>query len=66
MINTETLEKLHRESRATKTKPLMQTAAFKKIESTLGDLIPPVVIIAGVGNFVFRHRRTSARSIQGD
>jgi nitrate/nitrite transport system permease protein len=45
MINTETLEKLHRESRATKTKPLMQTAAFKKIESTLGDLIPPVVII---------------------
>lgn len=45
MINTETLEKLHRESRAKKTTPLMQTAAFKKIESTLGNLIPPLVII---------------------
>jgi nitrate/nitrite transport system permease protein len=45
MINTETLEKLHRESRAKKSTPLMQTAAFKKVESILGDLIPPVVII---------------------
>lgn len=45
MINTETLEKLHRESRATKVTPLMQTVAFKKVEHTLGNLIPPLAII---------------------
>ena len=45
MMNTDTLERLQTAPKV-KSKPFVETAAFKQLKESMGKIVPPIVIMS--------------------